>query len=103
MYRHPESLSSSLFGKRIEIEATIKIFKLNHRLCRTLSTGYCPIGSALYEKTYEIPIITKTFYPEIGGGESQARNLSVALASKGHQVTLVTPRSRGFLPRREEI
>jgi len=62
-----------------------------------------PIGSALYEKTYKILIITETFYPEIGGGESQARNLSVALASKGHQVTLLTRRSRDFLPRRDEI
>jgi glycosyltransferase involved in cell wall biosynthesis len=46
-------------------------------------------------------LLTETFYPEIGGGERQARLLSAALARRGHDVTVVTRRSRSGLPREE--
>src|SRR5262245_26508301 len=46
-------------------------------------------------------LLTETFYPEIGGGERQARRLSAALARRGHDVTVVTRRSRSGLPREE--
>lgn len=48
-----------------------------------------------------IVIATETFEPEMGGGETQARTLSDSLTARGFAVTLVTRRSRGYLPRRE--
>jgi glycosyltransferase involved in cell wall biosynthesis len=56
----------------------------------------------LYQKSHQILVLTETYYPEIGGGESQARNLSEALAAKGYQVILATRRSRVSLPYSEE-
>ena len=46
-------------------------------------------------------LLTETFYPEIGGGERQAQMLSRALVRRGHQVTIVTRRSRASLPREQ--
>jgi glycosyltransferase involved in cell wall biosynthesis len=46
-----------------------------------------------------IVLLTETFHPEIGGGERQARLLSNALVRRGHEVTIITRRSRRQLPR----
>lgn len=46
-------------------------------------------------------LVTETFEPEIGGGETQARTLSDALVARGYSVQLVTRRSRQGLPRVE--
>lgn len=46
-------------------------------------------------------LLTETFFPEIGGGEAQARMLSSALAERGHDVVLITRRSRPGLPHDE--
>jgi glycosyltransferase involved in cell wall biosynthesis len=46
-------------------------------------------------------LLTETYFPEVGGGEQQARLLSTALTSRGHQITIVTRCSRRDLPRDE--
>ena len=46
-------------------------------------------------------LATETFAPEIGGGERQASLLAHGLLRRGHQVTLLTRRSRSELP--EEV
>ncbi len=46
-------------------------------------------------------ILTETYAPEIGGGETQARDLAEGLAGLGMQVTLLTRRSRRESPRSE--
>ena len=46
-------------------------------------------------------LLTETFLPEIGGGEQQAQLLSQTLARRGHDVTIVTRRSRRDLPREQ--
>jgi glycosyltransferase involved in cell wall biosynthesis len=46
-------------------------------------------------------LMTETYWPEIGGGESQARSLAQALLRRGHEVTVMTRRSRSTLPWRE--
>ena len=43
-------------------------------------------------------LLTETFHPEIGGGERQAHLLSRALVRRGHEVTIITRRSRPELP-----
>lgn len=48
-------------------------------------------------------LVTETFLPEIGGGETQARMLSSALVRRGHEVTILTRRSRRSLPRQETV
>ena len=48
-----------------------------------------------------IVMVTETFEPEIGGGETQARTVADALTGRGFDVTLVTRRSRAHLPERE--
>lgn len=45
-------------------------------------------------------LATETYWPEIGGGERQARTLATGLASLGYEVTILTRRSRRELPRR---
>ena len=48
-------------------------------------------------------IFTETFRPEIGGGESQAAVLGRGLIGRGHEVLLLTRRSRRELAREEII
>jgi glycosyltransferase involved in cell wall biosynthesis len=49
-----------------------------------------------------VVVATETAYPEVGGGETQARTLTDALIARGFHVTLVTRRSRGDSARREQ-
>jgi glycosyltransferase involved in cell wall biosynthesis len=49
-----------------------------------------------------ICILTETYYPVIGGGETQARLLAEGLVSKGISVFIVTRRSSADLRREEE-
>ena len=46
-------------------------------------------------------LLTETYWPEVGGGERQARLLAKALVDRGHAVTIVARRSRAELPRQE--
>lgn len=46
-------------------------------------------------------ILTETFYPEIGGGETQARSLAEGLKEQGWDVLILTRRSDADLPRHE--
>ena len=48
-------------------------------------------------------ILTETFRPEIGGGERQAAVLGQGLLLRGHQVLLLTRRSRPGLPTDEQF
>lgn len=50
-------------------------------------------------RALRVVLATETFHPEVGGGESQARLLADTLTRRGHQVTVVTRRSRKGLPR----
>jgi glycosyltransferase involved in cell wall biosynthesis len=50
-----------------------------------------------------ITIVTETYLPEVGGGETQARALAEGLAAGGAQVRLLTRRSRSVSPRREVV
>lgn len=47
-------------------------------------------------------ILTETYWPEVGGGERQARLLASDLAARGHEVTIVARRSRPRLPWRDQ-
>jgi glycosyltransferase involved in cell wall biosynthesis len=44
-------------------------------------------------KPLKICIFTETFFPEIGGGETQAKLLAEGLIAKGHSVLILTRRS----------
>lgn len=46
-------------------------------------------------------LLTETFHPEIGGGERQTGMLARAFVQRGHEVTVLTRRSRKALPRDE--
>jgi len=46
-------------------------------------------------------VLTETFRPEIGGGERQAAVLGRGLIERGHEVTLLTRRSRAGLANEE--
>ncbi len=46
-----------------------------------------------------ICLLTETFYPLTGGGETQARVLALGLARRGFEVTLLTRRTDSQLPR----
>ena len=48
-------------------------------------------------------LLTETFYPEIGGGESQTRLLAGRLKEQGCQVSILTRRSRSTSPRRDRV
>ena len=48
-------------------------------------------------------LLTETYYPVIGGGESQARALAEGLVARGWEVMVLTRRSDGGLSRREKI
>jgi glycosyltransferase involved in cell wall biosynthesis len=43
-------------------------------------------------------IVTETFHPEVGGGETQARTMADAFMTRGYDVVIVTRRSRTDLP-----
>jgi glycosyltransferase involved in cell wall biosynthesis len=49
-------------------------------------------------QSLRVLLATETFAPEIGGGERQASLLAHGLLRRGHQVTLLTRRSRGDSP-----
>ena len=40
-----------------------------------------------------ICILTETYHPVVGGGETQARSLAEGLVAQGHEVILITRRS----------
>jgi glycosyltransferase involved in cell wall biosynthesis len=42
----------------------------------------------------KVCILTETYHPEVGGGETQARALADGLASKGYRVIVITRRSQ---------
>ncbi len=48
-------------------------------------------------------LLTETFYPLTGGGETQARTLALGLARHGYHVTLMTRRNDKQLPRVSSI
>lgn len=49
----------------------------------------------------KICIFTETYYPVIGGGETQTRLLAEGLSARGHKVTIVTRRSDAVLQKVE--
>ena len=48
-------------------------------------------------------LLTETFYPVVGGGETQALSLARGLASRGAEVTVITRRSSRGLARTERV
>ncbi len=50
-----------------------------------------------------ICIFTETFFPVIGGGETQARLLADGLTAQGHSVMVITRRSDPALPPEEQL
>jgi glycosyltransferase involved in cell wall biosynthesis len=48
-------------------------------------------------------LLTETFYPVVGGGESQALALVEGLSAQGHTALVVTRRSDWRLPKREQL
>jgi glycosyltransferase involved in cell wall biosynthesis len=53
--------------------------------------------------TPRICLLTETYYPVVGGGETQARSLAEGLTAQGWQVLVLTRRSDASLPRQEMI
>jgi len=49
-----------------------------------------------------VALLTETFLPEIGGGETQARALADAMHARGYIVEIITRRSREALSARED-
>jgi glycosyltransferase involved in cell wall biosynthesis/folate-dependent phosphoribosylglycinamide formyltransferase PurN len=62
-----------------------------------------PRAVAAKARPLRVLILTETFRPEIGGGERQAAVLGQGLLARGHQVLLLTRRSRPGLPTDEQI
>lgn len=60
-------------------------------------------GSALPPGEPRLCLLLETYYPEIGGGETQGRLLAEGLAERGIRVTVMTRRSGRDLARRETI
>lgn len=54
-------------------------------------------------KPPRVCIFTETYYPVIGGGETQAQILAEGLAARGHSVLVLTRRSDPSLPASERI
>jgi len=54
-------------------------------------------------KRGSVCLVTETYHPEVGGGETQARLLARGLVERGWSVRLVTRRSRRGTARRESI
>jgi glycosyltransferase involved in cell wall biosynthesis len=50
----------------------------------------------------KICIFTETYYPVVGGGETQARLLADGLIANGHSVVILTRRSDGSLKKHEQ-
>lgn len=50
-----------------------------------------------------ICLLTETYHPVVGGGETQARTLAEGLASRGFDVFVITRQSGAELPRRERV
>lgn len=48
-------------------------------------------------------LLTETFHPEVGGGETQGRLLAAGLVALGHSVLVLTRRSRRELARRDAV
>lgn len=48
-------------------------------------------------------LLTETYHPVVGGGETQARALAEGLAAQGYGVLVITRRSDDALPRQEQI
>ncbi|MGH2536985.1 MAG: glycosyltransferase family 4 protein, partial [Candidatus Promineifilaceae bacterium] len=48
-------------------------------------------------------ILTETYFPVVGGGETQAKALAEGLAAAGHQITVLTRRSQPELRSSEQI
>ena len=53
--------------------------------------------------TSRICILTETYYPVVGGGESQARSLAEGLSANGFAVTVLTRRSDAGLAKTERL
>lgn len=51
----------------------------------------------------KICIFTETYYPVVGGGETQARALAEGIAAEGLPVVVVTRRSDAALPKTEQL
>ncbi|HKY00729.1 MAG TPA: glycosyltransferase family 4 protein [Steroidobacteraceae bacterium] len=51
--------------------------------------------------TARVVLATETYWPEIGGGERQARSLAARFGALGREVTILTRRSRPGSPRSE--
>lgn len=49
----------------------------------------------------KVCIFTETYYPEVGGGETQSQLLAEGLIASGHSVILLTRRSGGELKKQE--
>jgi glycosyltransferase involved in cell wall biosynthesis len=54
-------------------------------------------------KALKVLIFTETYFPVMGGGETQAQLLAEGLIANGHSVTLLTRRSDRRLPKFERI
>jgi glycosyltransferase involved in cell wall biosynthesis len=53
--------------------------------------------------SYAVVILTETFHPETGGGETQARTLAEGLRAAGRSVHLITRRSDAAQPASEHV
>jgi glycosyltransferase involved in cell wall biosynthesis len=51
----------------------------------------------------KVCIFTETYYPEVGGGETQSRLLAESLIAGSHSVVILTRRSRGSSARSERV
>lgn len=51
--------------------------------------------------TPRVCLLTETYHPVVGGGETQARALAEGLAARGFRVTVITRRSAPALPKTE--
>ncbi len=57
----------------------------------------------LGQSARKVCILTETYFPAIGGGETQARLLGEDLLNRGGEVIVITRRSDGSLPKAEEM
>src|SRR5262245_24133362 len=48
--------------------------------------------------TIHVCLLTESYRPEVGGGETQAEGLAQGLVARGFRVTVITRRTRPYLP-----
>lgn len=102
-FERPRGTRSRLFRDPTLRDLALYAWRRPGRLLRGTGRRARRAGGRRAAVTRRIALVTETYAPEVGGGETQARALAEALAAGGARVCVVTRRSRPESPRRERL